>query len=95
MPHATSKIATAEDLSAVYTYGFRGEALASLAAVSDLTVASRPPAQTYGYEYSPTIESPTPKAMPPGTIVTARGLFVDIPARRRFLRAATTKRLIA
>ena len=91
MPHATSKIATAEDLSAVYTYGFRGEALASLAAVSDLTVASRPPAQTYGYEYSPTIESPTPKAMPPGTIVTARGLFVDIPARRRFLRAATTE----
>ena len=90
-PHATSKITTAEDLSAIITYGFRGEALASLAAVSTLTIASCRAKAAHGYEYSLKMDSPTPKAMSPGTLITVRGLFSDLPARRRFLRSPTTE----
>ncbi len=90
-PHATSKIATLEDLEAVQTMGFRGEALASIAAVSKLTLTSRPADQdkaymvhTEGPEMTPVVE---PAAHPAGTSVEVRELFFNTPARRRFLRS--------
>ena len=89
--HATSKIRDQEDLAAIASLGFRGEALASLAAVSDLTLASRPRAEDNGWEYAIGREKPLPKSMAPGTIVRARDLFANIPARRRFLRSAATE----
>ncbi len=90
-PHATSKIRGAEDLDEVATFGFRGEALASLAAVSDLTIASRAPQAEHGYRYSREMKEPKPQAMAPGTTVAAHNMFADVPARRRFLRSAATE----
>jgi DNA mismatch repair protein MutL len=89
--HATSKIETVEDFLSINTYGFRGEALASLAAVSDFSIASRAADDDHGYIFSPAIVSPRPQPMAVGTIVTARGLFANLPARRRFLRTASTE----
>lgn len=91
MRHATSKIENEEDFTAVATFGFRGEALASLAAVSELTISSRATGDKHGYEFSPQMEKPRPCAMAPGTIVCARGMFADFPGRRRFLRTAATE----
>ena len=89
--HATSKIENLDDFSAISTFGFRGEALASLAAVSDFSIASRTAITAHGYIYTPQMESPRPQPMAVGTIVQARALFADIPARRRFLRTPTTE----
>ncbi len=89
-PHATSKIAEASDLEGIATLGFRGEALASIAAVSRLSLLSRP----RGAEEAGAIEveggfasGPRPAPGPPGTSVTVRSLFYNTPARRKFLRA--------
>ncbi|MBO8415291.1 MAG: ATP-binding protein, partial [Proteobacteria bacterium] len=94
-PHATSKIYTLEDLEAVKTMGFRGEALASIAAVSKLTLTSKPKDQdkaykvhTEGPEMTPIVE---PAAHPDGTSVEVRELFFNTPARRRFLRSDKTE----
>ena len=89
--HATSKIETEEDFTEVRTFGFRGEALASLAAVSELSVASRPPDAAHGHIFSPGMRAPRPQPMAPGTLVSARAMFADFPGRRRFLRAPTTE----
>lgn len=90
-PHATSKIATLDDLEAICTMGFRGEALASIAAVSKLTLTSKPHDQeraymvhTEGPQMTPVVE---PAAHPDGTSVEVRELFFNTPARRRFLRS--------
>ena len=91
LPHATSKIRDAGDLSAVSTFGFRGEALASLAAVAELLIASRAAREEHGYQYALGMNKPKPQAMPQGTTITARAMFADIPARRRFLRTASTE----
>lgn len=91
LPHATSKIRSAEDLASVATFGFRGEALASLASVAGLDIASRRADDEHGYVFAAGMKTAKPQAMAKGTTITARGMFADIPARRRFLRAAPTE----
>ncbi len=93
-PHATGKIESIEDLKAIATLGFRGEALASIASVSRLSVVSRPPgAQEAGCidVAGGSVGSPRPAAGPPGTSVTVRTLFYNTPVRRRFLRTVATE----
>lgn len=89
--HATSKISTADDLWAVTTLGFRGEALYSIGAVSRVTFASRPRNSQAGYEIA--VEGgeaagQTVRGMPAGTVVTVRDLFYNLPARLKFLKSA-------
>ncbi|KQT32104.1 DNA mismatch repair protein MutL [Sphingomonas sp. Leaf412] len=87
--HATSKLPT-DDIEAVATLGFRGEALPSIASVARVTIESRP----NGAEgWAVTIDNGAteregPAAMPPGTRVVVQGLFARVPARRKFLRSA-------
>ena len=94
-PHATSKIATLEDLEAILTLGFRGEALASIAAVSKLTLTSR--TKDEDHAFSVEVEGPqqdpeiNPAAHPVGTSVEVCELFFNTPARRRFLRSDRTE----
>jgi len=94
--HATSKIRETEDLEGISTLGFRGEALASLASVSRLTLTSNSaPDPTSGWSVSvageamvPTV---TPKPHPQGTTVEVKDLFFNTPARRKFLRTDKTE----
>ena len=92
--HATSKIGSAEDLNAIATLGFRGEALASVAAISRMTIVSRVPDSDEACRLD--IEGdnagePRPASGPPGTTVTIRDLFFNTPARRKFMRADATE----
>ncbi|MGP8250133.1 MAG: DNA mismatch repair endonuclease MutL [Candidatus Dormibacteria bacterium] len=89
--HATSKIRTIEDLSRISTFGFRGEALASIAAVGRLAVASRTAGSEAGtrVEVSGREQSPgRPVGVAVGTTIEVRDLFHNTPARRAFLRSA-------
>jgi len=92
-PHATSKISRVEDLSAITSMGFRGEALASIASVARLQITSRRPDAERGWTvYGPAAsETPVPAAHPPGTTVIVEELFFNTPARRRFLRSERTE----
>lgn len=88
--HATSKIRTAEDLWAVTTLGFRGEALFSIAAVSHTSLLSRPQEATVGYELvveGGNLLSQSSRGAPLGTVVTVRDLFYNLPARLKFLKS--------
>nr|WP_238400993.1 DNA mismatch repair endonuclease MutL [Alloalcanivorax marinus] len=93
--HATSKIQSQEDLEAIGTLGFRGEALAAISSVSRLTLASNDGAQAQGWQVSvegrDMAPSVAPAAHPRGTTVTMRDLFFNTPARRRFLRTEKTE----
>jgi DNA mismatch repair protein MutL len=92
--HATSKITSLEDLKSLSTLGFRGEALASLAAVSELRVTSITRGAPVGGELHVSFGSagvPRPIPWNLGTAVTARDLFDNVPARRKFLRQAQTE----
>jgi len=90
--HATSKISAIDDLDAVASFGFRGEALASIESVSRLTITSRPPEQELGCRFAPhTDASPRPTPAPQGTCVDMRDLFFNVPARRKFLRTERTE----
>jgi len=91
--HATSKIASLEDLAAVGSLGFRGEALPSIASVSRFRLASAT-GEGQGAELrvaDGSLDGPRPVAHPPGTTVEARDLFYNVPARRKFLRADATE----
>ncbi len=92
--HATSKLATADDLARVATLGFRGEALASIAAVARLRIVSRTPGADAAAELRAEpgrLDGPSPCAAPVGTTVEARNLFFNLPARRKFLRQPATE----
>jgi DNA mismatch repair protein MutL len=92
--HATSKIREAQDLIEIATLGFRGEALASLAAVSNLRLKSRPAKESVGHELRMTPGTTPelgPVGMAHGTIVEARMLFSNVPARLKFLRQEATE----
>jgi DNA mismatch repair protein MutL len=92
--HATSKIHAKEDLAAIRTLGFRGEALPSIASVSRFRLASREPEALSGTEVE--INGGRMAAVrdyggAPGTVVEARSLFYNVPARRKFLRSEQTE----
>jgi len=92
--HATSKIASTEDLFAIATMGFRGEALASIASVSHATMVTRQAADPTGTRVEvreSVITPPVPCAAPPGTTIEVRDLFYSVPARRKFLRTDATE----
>jgi len=93
--HATSKIATLDDLEQVASLGFRGEALPSIASVSRLTLVSRRRGDESGWSLqgdgSEQSGEPEPAATGEGTAVEVRDLFYNTPARRRFLRTARTE----
>lgn len=92
--HATSKLTRVEDLEHIATLGFRGEALASIAAVSRVTLLTRPKDQTVGQflhvEGSQVIRAEG-RGCPAGTIVTVEHLFRNVPARLKFLRQPQTE----
>ncbi|ORE88870.1 DNA mismatch repair protein MutL [Oceanococcus atlanticus] len=93
--HATSKIRQLDDLEALASLGFRGEALPSIAAVADVELASRVAGEDHGWLLSLKPGEPMPEArpqpMPVGTRVTVDNLFHQVPARRRFLRTERTE----
>lgn len=93
-PHATSKIRAVEDLDRIGTLGFRGEALASIASVSRLTLRSRTADEQGASEISAEgdrISQTKPAAGPVGTSIAVRNLFFNTPARRKFLRTPQTE----
>ena len=93
--HATSKIQTLDDLEAILSLGFRGEALASISSVSRLTITSRPATQEEAWSaYSEGRDMAVklqPSAHPVGTTVEVLDLFFNTPARRKFLRTEKTE----
>ena len=92
--HATSKIRAADDLWGLPTFGFRGEALPSIAAVSRLTVATRIPEATAGFRLTVEAGAETDAreaGLPVGTQIEVRDLFFNTPARLKFLKAEATE----
>jgi DNA mismatch repair protein MutL len=88
--HATSKIASPEDLHDIATFGFRGEALASIAAVADVTLRTRRPGDEVGTEVEFAASehlSTREVAAPEGSNFAVRNLFFNVPARRKFLKS--------
>lgn len=88
--HATSKIAQASDLESIATMGFRGEALASIAAVAEVTLITRRTQDELGVKITlsaSTLTENTPTVCPVGANFFVRNLFFNVPARRRFLKS--------
>ncbi|NIO70875.1 MAG: DNA mismatch repair protein MutL, partial [Anaerolineae bacterium] len=92
--HSTSKLESASDLARVSTLGFRGEALASIAAVAQVTLVSRTAQESVGTQVkveNGTIVGREGKGCPQGTVVTVENLFYNVPARLKFLRRESTE----
>ena len=88
--HATSKLASAEDLHHILTFGFRGEALASIVAVAEVTLRTRQEGEELGVEVTMAAsenKGTREVSCPVGTNVAVRNLFYNIPARRKFLKS--------
>jgi DNA mismatch repair protein MutL len=98
MRHATSKLKSVSDLKAIHTLGFRGEALAAIAAVSRVTAVSRTGDETAGTRLTlegGQISSRENVGAPQGTVIAVANLFFNVPARLKFLKSVTTeKRLV-
>jgi DNA mismatch repair protein MutL len=96
--HATSKLTSITDLDSIRTLGFRGEALASIAAVARVHLTSRSRSQAHGMRLAAEngrAGKSVPVGAPQGTVVTVEDLFFNVPARRKFLKSpATERRLI-
>ncbi len=92
--HATSKIRAVEDLESLHTLGFRGEALASIAAVAQVTLRTRRRTDAVGYQIEldgGSVYHEGPCSAPEGTSVSVRNLFFNVPARRNFLKSPATE----
>ena len=92
--HATSKLASAEDLHNILSFGFRGEALASIAAVAEVTLRTRTASEEAGVEVSMAAsenKGTREVSCPVGTNISVRNLFYNIPARRKFLKSDTVE----
>jgi DNA mismatch repair protein MutL len=92
--HATSKIASLDDLESITTLGFRGEALPSIGSVSRLRVASHATNADHGSEITVdggAVSTVRPCAHPAGTTIEVRDLFFNVPARRKFVRSDATE----
>jgi DNA mismatch repair protein MutL len=89
--HATSKISNLDELEAVRTLGFRGEALPSIASVSRLSLTSRATGEEHAWQLAQSEGTPEPAAGQAGTRVELRDLFYNVPARRKFLRTDQTE----
>ena len=94
LPHATSKIKTADDLTLVSSLGFRGEALASIAAVSEVEVLTKTADEISGIRYvinGGKEEANEPIGTPEGTTFVVRNIFYNTPARKKFLKTSATE----
>jgi DNA mismatch repair protein MutL len=92
--HATSKIASHSDLERVASLGFRGEALASIASVSHLTLTSRRAGDRHAWSISavgPELSEPAPSSLASGTSIEVHDLYFNTPARRKFLKSEATE----
>ena len=92
--HATSKLRSADDLEHIATLGFRGEALASIASVAQVTLLTRHVDEAVGSQLRVEgghLKSQEAKGAPPGTVVTVENLFYNVPARLKFLRQPATE----
>jgi DNA mismatch repair protein MutL len=87
--HATSKIASLDDLEKVGSYGFRGEALASIASVARLVITSRTADSPHAWRIASA--TPEPAALDRGTVIEVADLYWSTPARRKFLKSAATE----
>uniref|UniRef100_A0A0P4W468 HMG box domain-containing protein n=1 Tax=Scylla olivacea TaxID=85551 RepID=A0A0P4W468_SCYOL len=87
-PHFTSKIESFADLASLNTYGFRGEALASLCAVAEVSITTKTKdgvmGHTYTFDHAGTVTSKKPAAAPNGTSIMARNLFKNLPVRKQY-----------
>ncbi len=95
MPHATSKLESVDDLSHIQTLGFRGEALASIASVAQVTMLTRTAEETAGTLIrvrGGALAEQRAVGTPVGTVITVENLFFNTPARLKFLKAETTER---
>ncbi len=92
LPHATSKLKSATDLFSISTLGFRGEALPSIASVSDTEIITKVKDSLLGSRYEPgRSEDVTDVGAPDGTTIIVKDIFGKIPARRKFLKSASTE----
>ncbi|MDO8786790.1 MAG: DNA mismatch repair endonuclease MutL [Sulfuritalea sp.] len=89
--HATSKIASLDDLERVASYGFRGEALASIASVAHVAITSRHSSQSHAFRLRSDANAVEPAALAGGTVIEVSDLYFNTPARRKFLKTDATE----
>jgi DNA mismatch repair protein MutL len=89
--HATSKIGSLDDLERVASYGFRGEALASIASVARVSITSKHASQAHAFRLRSDADSVEPAALAAGTVIEVADLYFNTPARRKFLKTEATE----